>query len=400
MASTYSTNLALELIGTGDQAGSWGNTTNTNLGTLLEQAISGYVTQAITDGADTVITIPNGATGVARNMYIEMTGTLTAARNLIVPANKKLYFIYNNTTGGYAVTVKVSGQTGVSVANGNKTILVSNGTDIVLATAAAITGFTTGTNTALGTSALSSVTSASYATAVGYEALKVVSSGSWNTGLGYQAGKSITTGIANTFVGYYAGSGVTTASASVALGDSAFTGSNYGYAMCLGQSSQVTGGNQNQIGGSGTTTYAYGAVQDRSDARDKTDIQDTDLGLNFVMALRPVKFKWDMRDDYRPKPPAPDASEAEWEAYRQAADLSNITHDGTHTRNRYHQGLIAQEVKATMDAMGVDFGGYQDHSIKGGQDVQSIGYNEMIAPLIKAIQELKAEFDEYKRTHP
>jgi hypothetical protein len=129
--STYSTNLALELIGTGEQAGTWGVTTNTNLGTLLEQAISGYVTQAITDGADTTITIPNGATGVARNIFIEMTGALTATRNLIVPANKKLYFIYNNTTGGFAVTVKVSGQTGVSVPNGKKVILVSNGTDIV-----------------------------------------------------------------------------------------------------------------------------------------------------------------------------------------------------------------------------------------------------------------------------
>jgi len=134
MSSTYSTNLAIELIGTGDQAGTWGTTTNTNLGTLIEQAISGYVTQAITDGADTVITIPNGATGTARNMAIECTGTLTAARNLIVPANKKLYLIYNNTSGGYAVTVKVSGQTGVSVPNGAKVWLVSNGTDIVVAT--------------------------------------------------------------------------------------------------------------------------------------------------------------------------------------------------------------------------------------------------------------------------
>lgn len=131
MASTYSTNLALELIGTGDQSGTWGATTNTNLGTLIEQAVSGYVTQAITDGADTVVTIPNGATGVARNMYLELTGTLTGARNLIVPVNKKLYFIYNNTSGGYAVTVKVTGQTGVSVPNGKKMVLVSNGTDIV-----------------------------------------------------------------------------------------------------------------------------------------------------------------------------------------------------------------------------------------------------------------------------
>jgi hypothetical protein len=131
MSSTYSTNLAIELPGTGEQAGNWGATNNNNLGTLIEQAISGYVTQAITDGADTVITIPNGASGVARNMFIECTGSLSAARNLIVPSNKKLYFIYNNTTGGYAITVKVSGQTGVSVLNGTKVVLVSNGTDIV-----------------------------------------------------------------------------------------------------------------------------------------------------------------------------------------------------------------------------------------------------------------------------
>ena len=129
MSSTFSTNLALELIGTGDQAGSWGNTTNTNLGTLVEQAISGYVTQAVTTGADTTITIPDGATGVARNMYIELTGTGGTNTNLIVPAKKKLYFIYNNSTG--AVTVKVSGQTGVSVPTGKKMVLVNNGTDIV-----------------------------------------------------------------------------------------------------------------------------------------------------------------------------------------------------------------------------------------------------------------------------
>lgn len=133
MASTYSTNLALELIGTGEQTGQWGATTNTNLGTLLEQAVSGYTTQAISDVGDTTITIPNGASGVARNMSLELTGTLSAARNLIVPSNKKLYFIYNNTSGGYAVTVKVSGQTGVSVPNGKKMLLVSNGTDVVLA---------------------------------------------------------------------------------------------------------------------------------------------------------------------------------------------------------------------------------------------------------------------------
>ena len=162
MASTYSTNLAVELIATGEQAGTWGATTNTNLGTLLEQAISGYVTQAITDGsgADTTITIPNGSSGVARNMFIEMTGALTfATTSLIVPANKKLYFIYNNTTGGFAVTVKVSGQTGVSVPNGKKMVLVSNGTDIVEAvnymSTTPLFSYTT-TPTAAGTTTLTS----------------------------------------------------------------------------------------------------------------------------------------------------------------------------------------------------------------------------------------------------
>ena len=129
MASTYSTNLALELIGTGDQSGTWGTTTNTNLGTLIEQAISGYTTYAATGGTDT-ITIPNGATGTARNMYIEFTGT--GGGTVLVPANKKLYFVYNNTSS--AITVKVSGQTGVSVPAAAKMVLVNNGTDIVVAT--------------------------------------------------------------------------------------------------------------------------------------------------------------------------------------------------------------------------------------------------------------------------
>jgi hypothetical protein len=132
MSSTYSDNLKIELIGTGDQAGNWGSTTNTNLGTLLEQAISGYVTQAVSTGTDTTLAMTNGASATARNMFLELTGTGGTSTNLIVPSNKKLYFIYNNTTG--AVTVKVSGQTGVSVPAAAKMVLVSNGTDVVTAT--------------------------------------------------------------------------------------------------------------------------------------------------------------------------------------------------------------------------------------------------------------------------
>ena len=133
MSATYSTNLALELIGTGDQAGNWGATNNLNIGTLLEQAVSGYTTQAVSTGTTTTLTMSNGASATARNMFIELTGTGGTSTQLVVPANRKLYFIYNNTASG-AVQVLVSGQTGVSVANGAKLILVCNGTDVVNAT--------------------------------------------------------------------------------------------------------------------------------------------------------------------------------------------------------------------------------------------------------------------------
>ena len=125
----YSTNLAIELITTGTQAGVWGSTTNTNLGTLIEQAISGYVTQAVTGGTDTLAMTP-GVSATARNMFIELTGT--GGGTLVVPSNKKLYFIYNNSSG--AVTVKVTGLTGVAVPAAAKILLACNGTDIVTAT--------------------------------------------------------------------------------------------------------------------------------------------------------------------------------------------------------------------------------------------------------------------------
>jgi hypothetical protein len=131
MASTYSTNLKIELIGTGEQSGTWGATTNTNLGSLVEEAIAGFVTQAVTDGAATVLTIPNGTSSNGRNYVIELTGALTAARTVEVPAVDKPYIFFNNTTGGFAVTVKVSGQTGVTIANGKKAIVYANSTDVI-----------------------------------------------------------------------------------------------------------------------------------------------------------------------------------------------------------------------------------------------------------------------------
>jgi hypothetical protein len=134
MTSTYSPNLQIELMGNGDQAGNWGATTNTNLGTLIEQAIAGYATYNCTGGTDT-LSMTSGASATARNMYIQLNGT--GGGTVIMPgtspnANTKLYYIFNNTAS--AITVKVSGQTGVSVPAAAKIELVCNGTDIVSAT--------------------------------------------------------------------------------------------------------------------------------------------------------------------------------------------------------------------------------------------------------------------------
>ena len=131
MTSTYSANLGIELMGTGDQSGTWGTTTNNNLGTLLEQSIVGYVSQAVTDGADTTILITNGSSSVGRNYVINLTGALTANRNVLVPAVNKTYVFVNSTTGGFSVTVKVTGQTGVTIANGKKALVYVNGVDVI-----------------------------------------------------------------------------------------------------------------------------------------------------------------------------------------------------------------------------------------------------------------------------
>jgi hypothetical protein len=247
-----------------------------------------------------------------------------------------------------------------------------------------------GGNSALGADALTANTTGANNVAVGLSALANNLEGSGNSAFGTGALLANTTGASNTAVG----------------NDAFITGASNSNSSAFGASAQVTGSNQVQLGNSATTVYAYGAVQDRSDVRDKTDVRDTALGLEFINALRPVDFKWDMREDYRTPPPtfpAPDASKEELAAYAEAqaawsesARLANLEHDGTHKRTRYHHGLIAQEVKAVLEDSNVDFGGFQDHSIKGGDDVLSIGYVELIAPLIKAIQELKAEIETLK----
>jgi hypothetical protein len=132
MSSTYSS-YKFELIGTGEQAGTWGTSTNTNLGTAIEQAIGGYVSVAFT-GLTKSLTLTNtSAAQDARALYLNLTGTPGGAATLEVPAIQKAYIIKNATTGGFAVTAKVSGMTGVLIPNGKTMLVYNNGTDVVVA---------------------------------------------------------------------------------------------------------------------------------------------------------------------------------------------------------------------------------------------------------------------------
>lgn len=128
MASTYSTSLKLQLMATGENTGTWGNVTNVNLGTALEEAIVGSVNVTFSS-ADVTLTLTNtNAAQTARNMRLVLTGTSGGARQLVVPAVEKIYIVKNELAD--TCTVKVSGQTGVVVPAGKTMWLCNDGIDV------------------------------------------------------------------------------------------------------------------------------------------------------------------------------------------------------------------------------------------------------------------------------
>lgn len=130
MPSSYTTSLRLTLPATGELSGLWGNTANTGITSLTDTAIAGYISIAMTD-ADYTLTSANGAADQARYMMINMTGTLTVGRNVICPSVSKFYIFKNSTTGGFAITLKTSAGSGVSVPNGKAMLLMCDGTNVM-----------------------------------------------------------------------------------------------------------------------------------------------------------------------------------------------------------------------------------------------------------------------------
>jgi len=136
MASSYS-DLGIELMATGENAGTWGTKTNTNL-QIVEKAVAGYVEQAVTSGGTTALTITDGdateSTSVARHAVIKLTGTITGNSIVTVPDSiEKVYIVTNGTSGAYTVQFKTASGTGITFGVSEKTtrLVYSDGTNLV-----------------------------------------------------------------------------------------------------------------------------------------------------------------------------------------------------------------------------------------------------------------------------
>ena len=392
---------------------------NTALGNQALQASTGSNNAAVGSGAlaslttgDDNVAIGDRAigvsTGVNRTIGIgtqagqQHTGNDSVAIGFQALSNAGSVGIYNIAIGSAALGAATSGNSNVAIGRRASNANTAGTGNVAIGNDAMVSATGGSGTVAIGNNANPNNTTGDNSVFIGATVATANTTGYSNVAIGRACFTANTTGYGNVAVGEQCGTTNTTGYRNTWVGSSSGTsGTGYAETTSLGYNAQVTGTYQNQIGGSGTTTYAYGAVQDRSDARDKADVQDTVLGLEFINALRPVDFRWDMRDDYRVpalEPLDADATLEEKELHAAAvanwveqSKLGNINSNGSKKRNRFHHGLIAQEVKSTLDQLGVDFGGYQDHTMNGGDDVKSLGYTELIAPLIKAVQELSQE---------
>ncbi len=150
MASTYSDRLKLELQGTGENAGTWGDKTNNNLD-VLDAFAAGYLNKNVAGSANVTLTTANASsTAESSNKVIELTGTIGANITVFIPAKENNYFIYNNTAGSYTVNVAATGHgaNSVTIAQGTKTLVycTSNNVEELFGDDIKVTGNVTATS--------------------------------------------------------------------------------------------------------------------------------------------------------------------------------------------------------------------------------------------------------------
>jgi hypothetical protein len=366
------------------------NTTGTAAGLSTTLAVASGGTGLTSTPANGALDIGNG-TGFTRT-------TLTAGSNVTITNGAGSITIAASGAGASAATPTALGTVYGITPSGTAAVAVgyqaaTTTTSAVGVTAVgyqSLTANTAANNTAVGYQALYANSSGGNNIAIGYQALLANTTGGSNTCVGQTAGKAITSAVYNVCLGGYTGDALTTGSYNTFVGtETARTVTTGQKNLCLGDytnPSNAAADSEFVLGysvtGAGTQTatigsnagkiynsYAVNATWTQtSDVRLKTNIQDDSLGLSFVNRLRPVKFNWKPSNEIDPSLP----------------QYSEVNERNTTT---VIHGLIAQEVKAALDAEGVNtFAGW-DEGIDG---TQAISREMFVSPLIKAIQELSA----------
>lgn len=336
------------------------------------------------------INIGRGGGNIATNVFIgtaatgatvnsdKNVGVGVAALNGITNGDSNVAVGWNalNAVGAGSLNVAIGNNTGALLTTGNFNVAVG---------AFALDGGTGGSsNVAVGYSALTGALSGSDNTAVGASAGAAVTSGTWNTFVGSSAGAAVDSGVSNTAIGRYALSTVTSNNNNVAVGDYAgkntsgqqntFLGTQAGNTMTSGDNNTVIGynaaasttsvSNEITLGNSSIATLRcqVTSITALSDARDKKDVQNIPLGIDFIQRLRPVSFVWNTRDGAKVNVP--------------------------------EFGFIAQELQSAQRDHGVTLPGLV-HDIN--PDRLEAAPGTLIPVLVKAVQELQAQIDDLKR---
>ena len=237
-------------------------------------------------------------------------------------------------------------------------------------------------NVAVGANSLQSVTTGIQNTGVGFYAASGLTTGDYNFGLGSNSIQYTTTGSGNIGIGRSAGDTITTGSFNTLIGyNTDVSSSSASNQIAMGYEVTSVGNNNFTFGNSGTdSNIAFGAtsITAPSDVRLKEDIQDEEVGLDFINDLRPVTFQWKKEKDIP----------SDMKAYKEGSEERTMN-------GKYNHGFIAQEVKEVID----------NHNLKEGFDMwaedeadgrQRVAPNALMSVMVKAVQELSATVDELK----
>lgn len=293
--------------------------------------------------------------------YGAMQNNITGGGNVAIGINALSQYALSNSTaiGPYALAQNTTGEYNVAVGYYALNATTFGNRNVALGYQALRSNTTGVENTAVGYLTLEANTTGTYNTAVGGEALKTNTTGAGGTAIGRGALGAVTYGNNNTALGYLAGNTITTGSNLTTLGYNA-------------QASAATATNEITLGDANVATLRCNTqtITALSDVRDKADINDFELGLNFINAFKVRKFHWDRREWY------PDG-----------------VVDGSRKSDKWDVGLIAQEVQQVQKDFDAD---YLNMVLESNPDRLEVSNGKLLLPLVKAVQELSKQVEDLK----